>query len=324
MARSITFSSQIAADEVEPFFAIECDFSGSIESTWYVTVMQTGDGNRFAVNQAQQQVITVARGNTIKFDQTDSSNSGHPIELSLTEDGSDYTTGWSYTGTAGSDGIGTWVVPGGAPDELYLKCNNHTDMGMLIEVVDPQLRAWTGYGNITIDSDTYIGLGDFGSISNVKQGERLTADGLTLGLSGIPTEILTGALQEDYQGRDVIIYFGCLVSGQLTLAPYELFSGRMDQMTISQGGETSNISLTVENQLIDMQRARISRWTDDDQQSKYASDVSLRYVSGLQEKEVLWGVPFSSIPATVGTIDLTNAAEAAAALVSSGNWKPPY
>ena len=71
-------------------------------------------------------------------------------------------------------------------------------------------------------------------------------------------------------------------------------------MTINTSGDGSRIDLTVENQLIDMQRTRISRYTEDDQKAKYGStETSLRYVSGLQEKEVLWGIPFSAVPNVV-------------------------
>jgi hypothetical protein len=321
MARSITFSAQIGDTEVEPFFAVEVDFSGSITKTYYTTVMQTGDGNRYALNDTQQYEITVARGNTIKFDQTDSSNTGHQIELNTTEDGTTYTTGFSYSGTAGSTGVATWVVDATAPDELWIACSSHTSMGMKLNIVDAPLRLWTGYGNITIDSQTYIGSGELGSISNIAQSEQLTADGLTLNLSGIPSNLITAALEEAYQNRDVTIYFGCLVDGQLTLTPYELFSGRADQMNIQQSGSTSNITLTVENQLIDMQRSRVLRYTDEQQQALYSSDTSLRYVASLQNKEVLWGVPFSKVPLTV-TNTLT--AEEAAALIEKGVWKGIY
>lgn len=299
MARSITFGSQIADEEVEPFFAVDLDFSGNFTRTFLVTAGTTGEGSKYFINTSQQIELTIARGNTIIFDTSDSSVSTHPLRLSTTSDGthgggSEYTTG--VTTSSSQTQI---VVAGGAPDTLYYYCSAHSGMGGKINIVDAPARMWTGYGDITINSNTFKGLGEFGSISNVAQSEKLTAEGLTLSLTGIPTEYVSDALRSDYQGRTVTIYFGCLVAGQLTLTPYELFSGRMDQMTINTSGEGSRIDLTVENQLIDMQRARVSRYTMDDQLAKYSTDESLRYVSGLQEKEVLWGVPFSTVAPTV-------------------------
>lgn len=308
MARSITFNSQIQADEVEPFFAIDLDFSGDFTRTFFVRVGRTGDGqgaigygstNKYFINENQQYELTIARGNTIIFDTSDSSVSSHPLRLSTTDDGT-HNGGSAYTtGVTTSSSSTQIVVDATAPDTLYYYCSNHAGMGGKINIVDAPARVWTGYGDITIGSNTYKGLGDFGQITNVVQSEQLTAEGITLSLSGIPVDYVSNALRDNYQGRSVTIYFGVLVDGQLTLTPYELFTGRMDQMTINTSGDGSRIDLSVENQLIDMQRARLSRYTEDDQKTKYSTDDSLRFVSGLQEKEVLWGVPFSNVPPTV-------------------------
>ena len=49
------------------------------------------------------QIVTFDRGNTDRFDLSDSSNSGHPLEF---KDGSgnSYSVGVTTTGTAGSSG----------------------------------------------------------------------------------------------------------------------------------------------------------------------------------------------------------------------------
>ena len=54
MARTITFGSQIAADEVEPFFAVKLDFSGDFTRTFLVTVGTTAallyDGSKMSTS----------------------------------------------------------------------------------------------------------------------------------------------------------------------------------------------------------------------------------------------------------------------------------
>ena len=79
--------------------------------------------------------ITLIRGNTYIFDQSDSSNASHPIAFRTSADAS-YTTGVTSTGTPGSSGAKTtFVVPSDAPASLKYYCTTHGNgMGNVITV----------------------------------------------------------------------------------------------------------------------------------------------------------------------------------------------
>jgi hypothetical protein len=68
-----------------------------------------------------------------------------------------------------------------------------------------------------------------------------------------------------------------------------MFSGYMDQMSISESAEQSTVDLTVENRLIDLERPRIARYTSAYQKSVYAGDEGLDFIEDLQDKEIIWG-----------------------------------
>ena len=307
MSRNINFATEITEDVVEPFYAVDCDFSGIVSRTFNTKVMATGGGgtgsrNKYQIDGLQQYDFIVARGNTVIFDQSDSSNTNHPLFIVTSEDGATLVGGQIYSGTAGTAGAkNTWVVPANAPDEVWYKCANHSGMGARIRVVDPAVRLWTGYGIITINSQQYLGSGEIGAISTIGESNKIEAKGITLSLSGIPSNLLTNALYETYQNRNCTIYFGCLVNGVLTVAPYEIFTGLMDTMNITQNGDSSNISLNVESSLINLKRTKISRYTNEDQLGlTNNTDTSLRYVADLQNKEILWGIPYSQVAKNVG------------------------
>ena len=89
--------------------------------TYKVTVAtgttQYGTGNRFYINGELAPVLYLQEGNTYIFDQTDSTNTGHQIAFSTTDNGihatpagTAYTTGITYTGSAGSTGKLTFDV----------------------------------------------------------------------------------------------------------------------------------------------------------------------------------------------------------------------
>ena len=152
------------------------------------------------------------------------------------------------------------------------------------------LYLWNGIGSLTYDSKTYIGAGNLLAISPISENVELKASGITVQLSGISDPLLAKAKTENYQGRELSVKFGGLDSNDSIIAdPVIVFSGFMDTMTISEGGETATITVTVENRLIEFEKTRVRRYTDNDQRIDHPNDKGLEYVSQIQEKEIIWG-----------------------------------
>ena len=77
--------------------------------------------------------LTFRDGDTYIFDQSDSSNSGHILQFSITDNNSgsaEYTTGVTKSGTAGQANAKTTIVTSASTtDVLYYYCANHSGMG---------------------------------------------------------------------------------------------------------------------------------------------------------------------------------------------------
>ena len=106
----------------------------SIAATYTVTVASYLGANKYYIDGVRQDTVSLSEGSTYRFDQSDSSNSGHPLAFSTTSGGthsggSQYTTGVTTSGTPGSSGAYTQItVASGAPT-LYYYCTNHSGMG---------------------------------------------------------------------------------------------------------------------------------------------------------------------------------------------------
>lgn len=99
-----------------------------------VTVVSTASGNRYAIDGSTQATVTMTEGQTYKFDQSNSSNNGHPLRLSITPNGSHaggsaYTTGVTVSGTPGQAGAYTQIVVAVGAPTLYYYCTQHSNMG---------------------------------------------------------------------------------------------------------------------------------------------------------------------------------------------------
>jgi len=161
---------------------------------------------------------------------------------------------------------------------------------VLMEFDGGDMRVWNGYGDITIDGETYVGSADFLNLGEITETSEVQAAGVSVALTGLDSSLVATALDEAYQGRPLKIFFGFLDNtGTIIDTPYTIFSGRMDVMTIEDAGATANINVTAESRLIDLDRSRARRFTSEDQKIDYPDDKGLEMVASLQDTVIIWG-----------------------------------
>jgi len=164
-----------------------------------------------------------------------------------------------------------------------------------IETASATQRLWTGLGSRTWNSQTWLGVGDFGSISAIPETSGVNAVGLILTLSGIPSGMVTLALTDSRPFKPVKVYFGLLDSSDVIVVdPYLSFSGRTDSVKLIEGAkesDTSSLRISCESRLIELNRTRERRYTEEDQVSEFPNDKGFEFVEEIEGARMPWGEP---------------------------------
>jgi hypothetical protein len=126
--------------------------------TFKVTVVNVGGSNKYFIDGRQQYGLNLVKDrNLYTFDQSDSSNSGHPLRFYLDEGRTiPFTTNVQTVGTPGNPGAYTQIfVANDGPTTLYYQCSIHAGMGgkanfqpvIRTRVISPNIN---GDGNLVL------------------------------------------------------------------------------------------------------------------------------------------------------------------------------
>ena len=148
-------------------------------TTYTVTVVSTGSGNKYFINGVQQDTVYLDTKGSFVFDQSAGSNDGHPLQLSTTSGGTHsggtrYDTGVVYTGdgstVSASDFISNFntyttrsvtITTTASTPNLFYYCSNHPAMGGSAPVSDRNSwgrQAW-GHGQWGDQAEIDVTLG---------------------------------------------------------------------------------------------------------------------------------------------------------------------
>jgi len=104
----------------------------------------SGSSSGYFIDGLQSPHLHLVPGNTYRFDQSDSSNSGHPLRFWYdAAKNTGYTVGVTTNGTPGNSGAYTQIIPTDTtPLVLHYQCSSHAHMGGR---VDFATRNFTGF-----------------------------------------------------------------------------------------------------------------------------------------------------------------------------------
>lgn len=170
---------------------------------------------------------------------------------------------------------------------------------MLVEIQfdSGTVRLWNGLGTLSAMGQSWTGSGRLGTVDAIEETLGVVASGATVQLAIVPTDevpdapdaILNIALGETFQSRPLTIYQAQLDPDTLALIddPFVRFAGYVDVMADEEEPGRAVISLTAENRLIDLERAKKRTYTPEDQKAVHAGDTFFDEVHTLKNREIV-------------------------------------
>ena len=152
------------------------------------------------------------------------------------------------------------------------------------------LYLWNGVGDIIYDTNTYLGNGWFQGVESIKEEGDLVPRGLDIQLSGVPSSLVSIVLGQSVEKQTGIVSLGFLDDTFAIIQdPFPVYEGTLDVPELSENPENPIINISIEHSLIDLDRQRNFRYTNDNQTSFYPGDRGFEYVNSLQTWDGRWG-----------------------------------
>ena len=204
------------------------------------------------INGAANPSLTLTRGYTYTFDQSDSTNNNHPLAFRDSSNAS-YTTGVTVNGTAGQSGSSViFAVPSSAPNSLLYYCTQHgNSMGNTISVIDDNIGIVAGsIGNVNTTAGSITNVNNVGnSITNVNTVASNIgtvndfAARYSSGATNPTTNLDTGDLFFNTTANELKVYNGTSWQGGVT-AQNQLYSDNSVDTHLNQSNPTAGYVLS--------------------------------------------------------------------------------
>ncbi|MFC6644134.1 hypothetical protein ACFQBQ_00715 [Granulicella cerasi] len=146
----------------------------------------------------------------------------------------------------------------------------------------------TGIGQITWNGNTYLGVGSLGKVGTITENTTVEAAGTTLTLTGVDPTLYADCMTDIVTGLPARILLACL-SGSTVIDALVIFSGLVDQPTITENSDDITVTLALENALTNLQRPHRSLYTAVDQRMKWPNDNGFDWITSLIDTANTWG-----------------------------------
>ena len=142
--------------------------------------------------------------------------------------------------------------------------------------------------NVVDGSDTYSPNGFLQGVSEVVENSSIDIGSISIQISNANQTIFSDVLTNGHLHRQVTIKRAILDTASAIVGTFTIYSGFIESMGMSEGGQNSMISFGVANHWADFQRIEGRRTNNNSQQQHYTGDKGFEFASQT-DKKLFWG-----------------------------------
>ncbi len=163
-------------------------------------------------------------------------------------------------------------------------------IGQAVELILPSeiIRIHTGVGELVIEGNTYLGVGQLGKVASVESSSDDKPVSVSITLAGIPGNILSDALGTRIRGSAArVIIFVQDDSGAIKAAADSVV-GLVTEYNV-EIGEDNIVQVGISDEFALYEHALNNYWSEQSQLALYPDDHICRFTAQLADREIYWG-----------------------------------
>ncbi len=156
-------------------------------------------------------------------------------------------------------------------------------------------RVHSALGPLTIDGQTYLGVGALGEIGIVTEDGSLTSKSVSVILNGLDASIVGTVLNEKCVGRPGRVMFVCFDSLGAAISANVLYQGYISGSAMT-AGDVNAVSYTLSNVFERWKEGLPDRYTEESHLASYPGDHIMSKVGQMAERPIYWGAKQDALP----------------------------
>ena len=163
-------------------------------------------------------------------------------------------------------------------------------LGQAVELILPSeiIRIHTGVGEIVIEGNTYLGVGQLGKIAAIESASDDKPVTVEVTLAGIPGNVLSDVLGTRIRGSSARVIIVVQSDSGEVKAAADSVVGSVTEYNVQLGSDNV-VSIGISDEFALYEHAPNNYWSEQSQLALYPDDHICRFTAQMADREVYWG-----------------------------------